>query len=119
MDFNSIALLVLWSLLFNIISPASSYDSSIYLDKINQSNQLQQFYFPYYNQTIDLIDLVLNDDQRQTGALCDNSLQQLRNGLVKLEEWALKCKFDLFLQLSDYIYLDYTDMNPYNYLNYN
>lgn len=97
MDFNSIALLVLWSLLFNIISPASSYDSSIYLDKINQSNQLQQFYFPYYNQTIDLIDLVLNDDQRQTGALCDNSLQQLRNGLVKLEEWALKCKFDFVL----------------------
>ena len=58
----------------------------------SQSDQLKQLYFPFHNQTLALIDLVLHDEQRSTSSICDKSLLQLRDGLVAFEEWALKCK---------------------------
>ena len=60
--------------------------------KISQSSQLRQLYFPFYNQTLDLIDIVLDDKKRSTGPICDKSLIQLRDGLVNFEKWALKCE---------------------------
>lgn len=74
-------------------------DTDTYLRQISQSSVLRQFYFPYHNQTINLIDLVLNDEQRSTGAICDNSLSRLRNGLIHFEDWAIKCMFMTLLSV--------------------
>lgn len=73
-------------------SSVRPHDPESHWDRIRQSNQLKQLYFPFYNQTLDLIDIVLHDEQRSTTTICDNSLLQLRDGLVAFEEWALKCK---------------------------
>jgi len=75
--------------LFNFFAFAQSHYLGID-QAITHSHPLHSFYFPYYNQTISLIDLVLNDPQRQTSPQCDTSLQHLRNGLDNFDEWALK-----------------------------
>lgn len=74
------------------IKLVTSQDTN-YFDRISQSDQLRQFYFPFYNQTIELINFVLSDEKSLIDSKCGNSLIQLRNGLINFDEWALKCKF--------------------------
>lgn len=78
-------------LFINQLNSIHSLDNGVFQDNVHQSIQLRQFYFPYYNQTLDLIDTILNDQQRLTTLNCDQSLIKFRNGLVNFEEWALKC----------------------------
>ena len=86
------AIYLLFVLLFTGLPFVQPQDTDHYLHYISQNSVLRQFYFPHHNQTIHLIDLVLNDEQRSTGAACDSSLSHLRNGLINFEDWAVKCR---------------------------
>lgn len=86
------AIYLLFVFLFIGLPFVQPQDTDHYLHYISQNSVLRQFYFPHHNQTIHLIDLVLNDEQRSTGAACDSSLSHLRNGLINFEDWAVKCR---------------------------
>ena len=89
--YSAILLLIAWILVDRF---GLARSSGIYLDQVSRNSQLREFYFPFYNQTLDLIDIVLNDEQRSTAETCSNSLIHLRNGLLDFEEWAVKCMCD-------------------------
>ena len=91
MSLNPAICLLFALILFHCIPFGCLLSTNLYLNEVSQNHQLKQFYFPFYNQTLDLIDIVLNDKQRSITATCASSLVQLRNGLLKFDEWAIKC----------------------------
>lgn len=95
MDPKTIRFIILFLFTFSIfqIKSIQANDDRIFQDKIHQSIQLRQFYFPYYNQTLDLIDAILHNQERSTTSACDQSLSQLKSGLINFDEWALKCTY--------------------------
>lgn len=96
MSLNAAILLLVALVLFSFIPSIQSLNTNLYLNEVSKNHQLRQFYFPFYNQTLDLIDIVLKDQHRSTTETCANSLVQLRNGLIKFDEWAIKCMWCLF-----------------------
>ena len=91
MGLNPVLFLLALFALLSSVPPVRSLNTDVYLDQINHNNELRQFYLPFYNQTLDLINIVFDDELRSIDAACANSLIQLRNGLVHFEEWAIKC----------------------------
>ena len=66
------------------------FDEKLFLDNLKGNDVLEQLYYPYLNKTINLIDLLL-DNSINLNNKCNHNLNQIKNGLLMKERWALLC----------------------------
>ena len=68
------------------------FDEKLFLDNLKDNSVIEQFYYPYLNKTINLIDLILRDSRKAIGKECTRNLNQIKTGLIAKDKWALLCK---------------------------
>lgn len=68
------------------------FDEQLFLDNLKSNRAVEQLYYPYLNNTLDLIDLLLDDLSHNTRMnKCAANLNQIKNGLLLKDKWALLC----------------------------
>lgn len=68
-------------------------EKEIYLKTISTDQNIFKFYNPDFDNYVQLIDLILNDQDKNLTIDCETSLRTIKSGLDNKDEWALKCKF--------------------------
>lgn len=75
------------------ISKPHRIENEVFLSTVRNNSELFKFYYPNFDNLIQLIDHLLLDHHLQTQKVdCRNSLTTLKVALQNKEEWALKCK---------------------------
>lgn len=81
--------LILLNLLFCGLVHNHVFDEKIFLDNLKQNTVIQQLYYPHLNSTLYLIDYILNDPISSISDQCAIDFNQIKNGLLMKDRWAL------------------------------